>query len=97
MQYLLHKGVAAVVGPMTSTGVKFTQPYCAGVHMPQISPLATDPLFAFSPSNFPYLLRLTASDIIQYRALADLIQNYKWSQMALLTSRDDYGKARDLS
>ena len=91
VQYLLKQGVVAVVGPMTSTGVKFTQPYCAGFNIPQIAPVATDPTFSFTPANFPFLVRLSPSDSIQCRALAGLISHYNWTQFALLTSKDDYG------
>ena len=87
----MQKGVVAIVGPMTSTGVKFTQPYCAGFHIPQLAPVATDPTFSFTPANFPYLVRLSPSDTIQCQALAGLITHYNWTQFALLTSKDDYG------
>ena len=76
---------------MTSTGVKFTQPYCAGFNIPQIAPVATDPTFSFTPANFPCLVRLSPSDKIQCQALAGLISHYNWTQIALLTSKDDYG------
>ena len=91
VQYLIKKGVVAIVGPMTSTGVKFTQPYCAGFHIPQLAPVATDPTFSFTPANFPFLVRLSPSDTIQCQALAGLISYYNWSQISLLTSKDDYG------
>lgn len=91
VQYLMQRGVVAIVGPMTSTGVKFTQPYCAGFHIPQLAPVATDPTFSFTPANFPYLARLSPSDTIQCQALAGLISLYNWTQFALLTSKDDYG------
>lgn len=76
---------------MTSTGVKFTQPYCAGFNIPQLAPVATDPTFSFTPANFPFLVRLSPSDKIQCQALAGLISHYNWTQIALLTSKDDYG------
>jgi hypothetical protein len=75
-----------------SAAVKYTQPYCAGFHVPQLAPVATDPTFAFSPANFPYLVRLSSSDSLQCQALAGLIDSYNWTHLALLTSKDDYGK-----
>lgn len=81
---------------MTSTGVKFTQPYCAGFNIPQIAPVATDPTFSFTPANFPFLARLSPSDSIQCRALAGLISHYNWTQFALLTSKDDYGLCNEI-
>lgn len=97
VQYLMQRGVVAIVGPMTSTGVKFTQPYCAGFHIPQLAPVATDPTFSFTSANFPYLVRLSPSDTIQCQALAGLISHYNWTQFALLTSKDDYGLCSFLS
>lgn len=91
VQYLIKHGVVSIVGPMTSTGVKFTQPYCAGFNIPQLAPVATDPTFSFTPANFPFLARLSPSDKIQCQALAGLISQYNWTQFALLTSKDDYG------
>ena len=83
--------MVAVVGPMMSTGVKFTQPYCAGFNIPQLAPVATDPTFSFTPANFPFLVRLSPSDNMQCQALGGLISHYNWTQIALLTSKDDYG------
>lgn len=90
-QYLIDQGVVAIIGPMTSSGVKYTQPYFSGFHIPQFAPVATDPTFSFTPVNFPYLVRMSPSDTVQCQALAGIIEHYNWSQFALLVSKDDYG------
>ena len=81
----------AIIGPMMSSDVKYTQPYFSGFHIPQFAPVATDPTFSFTPANFPYLVRMSPSDTIQSQALAGIIEQYNWSQFALLVSKDDYG------
>ena len=81
----------AIIGPMTSSAVKYTQPYFSGFHIPQFAPVATDPTFSFTPVNFPYLVRMSPSDTVQCQALAGIIEHYNWSQFALLVSKDDYG------
>ena len=42
---LLREGVATIIGPMSSTSVKTSHPMCNGLHVPMISPSATDPAF----------------------------------------------------
>ena len=91
-QYLGHLGVVAIVGPFMSSDVKYTQPYFSGLHIPQFAPVATDPTFSSIPANFPYLVRMSPSDIVQCKALAGLIEYFNWTQFALLVSKDDYGK-----
>lgn len=90
-QYLIQQGVVAIVGPMRSSDVKYTQPYFSGFHIPQFAPVATDPTFTSTPANFPYLVRMSPSDTIQCQALAGIMKHYNWSQFALLVSKDDYG------
>lgn len=90
-QYLIDQSVVAIIGPMASSGVKYTQPYFSGFHIPQFAPVATDPTFSFTPVNFPYLMRMSPSDTVQCQALAGIIEYYNWSQFALLVSKDDYG------
>lgn len=75
-----------------SSDVKYTQPYFSGFHIPQFAPVATDPTFSSIPANFPYLVRMSPSDIVQCKALAGLIEYFNWTQFALLVSKDDYGK-----
>lgn len=81
----------AIIGPLMSSDVKYTQPYLSGFHIPQFAPVATDPTFSFTPANFPYLVRISPSDTVQCQALAGIIKHYNWSQFALLMSKDDYG------
>ncbi|XP_066270647.1 glutamate receptor 2-like isoform X4 [Branchiostoma lanceolatum] len=85
-----RSGVVAIVGPGTSSGVKFSNAVCSGLHIPHIAPTATDPTLA-NREFFPYLLRMSAPDSVQSRALVDLVTHFGWTHMAILTSSDDYG------
>ncbi|XP_078578483.1 glutamate receptor 2-like isoform X1 [Branchiostoma floridae x Branchiostoma japonicum] len=85
-----RSGVVAIIGPGTSSGVKFSNAVCSGLHIPHIAPIATDPTLA-NPEFFPYLLRMSAPDSVQSRALVDLVTYFGWTHMAILTSSDDYG------
>lgn len=87
----IHNGVAAIVGPITSSSVKASHPLCSGFHVPQIAPYATDPSFDFSADSFNYLVRMSPSDAIENLALADFASHFNWTRMAVLTSRSDYG------
>lgn len=87
----IHSGVVAIIGPSTSSSVKASHPLCSGFRIPQIAPYATDPSFDFSPLSYRYLVRMSASDVTENRALADIISHFNWTRMALLTSRSDYG------
>ncbi|XP_022802483.1 glutamate receptor ionotropic, kainate 2-like [Stylophora pistillata] len=87
----IQSGAVAIVGPITSSTVKVTQPLCAGFHIPQLAPYATDPTFDFSPNSYGYLLRMSSSDAIENRAMVDFVSHFKWTNLALLTSRNDFG------
>lgn len=87
----IQSGVVAIIGPTTSSSVKATHPLCSGFHIPQIAPYATDPSFDFSPDSYRYLVRMSASDAVENRAIADFISHFNWTRMAVLTSRSDYG------
>ncbi|XP_078603373.1 glutamate receptor ionotropic, kainate 2-like [Branchiostoma floridae x Branchiostoma japonicum] len=85
-----EKGVATFVGPGSSSSVKTTQLVSAGLAIPQIAPIATDPMLDNS-EKYPYLLRMSAPDTVQSRVLVDLVNEFGWQQMSILVSRDDYG------
>ena len=87
----IYHGAIALVGPLTSDSVKAAQIICSGFRIPQIAPYATEASFSFSPSTYPFLVRMSASDTLENRVLADLVTYFNWSRMAIITSRSDYG------
>ncbi|XP_070561125.1 glutamate receptor ionotropic, kainate 2-like isoform X2 [Ptychodera flava] len=89
--HLISKGVAAIVGPTTSTDVKAVYPVADGLHIPHFAPFATDPTLSQNPNRYTYLFKMSAPDSIQSQALIDIISHFHWSRMAILTSMTDYG------
>lgn len=87
----IYKGVAAIIGPMTSSMVKITYPLCEGFGVPQIAPYATDPSFEFSSHFYTYLLRMSSSDSIENQVIGDFISHFNWTRLALISSRSEYG------
>ena len=87
----IQSGAVAIVGPITSSSVKVTHPLCAGFHIPQIAPYATDPTFDFSPDTYSYLVRMSSSDATENRAMADFVSHFNWTRIAVLTSRSGFG------
>ncbi|XP_074661552.1 glutamate receptor ionotropic, kainate 2-like [Tubulanus polymorphus] len=86
----IESGIFAIVGPLSSTPTKAVHPIAQHFHIPQIAPVATNPLLS-QLNNFPYLVRLLPSDILQSMALVDLVKYFGWKKMAIITSNSDYG------
>ena len=53
---MMEQNVVVVIGPSPSSDVRAVHPVCAGLHIPQIAPLATDPNLI--PLDHPYLIRV---------------------------------------
>ena len=87
---LISEGVVAIIGPKTSAAVKAIYPVCSKFNIPLISASATDPSLVYKTTE--YLLRLSPPDTKMSYALVDLIKEYKWNRMGILTSDTDYGK-----
>ncbi|XP_067054539.1 glutamate receptor 2-like isoform X1 [Acropora muricata] len=86
---LISEGVVAIIGPKTSAAVKAIYPVCSKFNIPLISASATDPSLVYK--NTEYLLRMSPPDTKMSDALVDLIKEYKWNRMGILTSDTDYG------
>ena len=82
--------MVAIIGPKTSAAVKAIYPVCSKFNIPLISASATDPSLVYK--NNEYLLRMSPPDTKMSDALVDLIEEYKWNRMGILTSDTDYGK-----
>ncbi|ELU10746.1 hypothetical protein CAPTEDRAFT_92710, partial [Capitella teleta] len=85
--------ISAIIGPMSSGAVKATHPLLLSMHMPQITPSATDPMLA-NPSTYGYLIRMAPPDSEQSEALVDFMKYFRWDTLAILTDNTDYGKYR---
>ncbi|CAH1273760.1 GRIK3 [Branchiostoma lanceolatum] len=85
-----RSGVHAIIGPVGSSAVKAVSLVSGAVQIPQIAPVATDPMLV-NQQTYPFLVRLSATDTVQSRVIADVIDHFGWQQMSILTSSDDYG------
>lgn len=53
--------MTAIVGPVGSSAVKNSHPLCAGVHIPHLTPGATDSRLSFTSADYKYLIKVRAS------------------------------------
>ncbi|XP_030642274.1 G-protein coupled receptor family C group 6 member A-like [Chanos chanos] len=58
---------------------------------PQISYAATSQILS-RKEKFPSFLRTTPSDLIQARAITELVKSMNWTAVGIFGSEDDYGK-----
>ncbi|XP_071946218.1 glutamate receptor ionotropic, kainate 1-like [Antedon mediterranea] len=89
--YQLTKGIHAFIGPVSSSSVKAVYPIADRLHVPIIAPFATDPTLSLDNKTFPYLMKMSASDSVQGKVLAALVDHFQWTRLAIVTSLSDYG------
>ncbi len=63
-----------MIGPRTSTSVHVTNTVFAGLHIPQLAPVATDPTLV--PYEYPFLARVSSMFYVPC-LLSNLIIDYK--------------------
>ena len=54
---MMEQNIVILIGPRSSSDVRAIHPICAGLHIPQIAPLATDP--TINAVDNPYLVRVS--------------------------------------
>ncbi|XP_033097831.1 glutamate receptor 2-like [Anneissia japonica] len=89
--YQLSQGIYAFIGPISSSSVKAVYPIADRLHIPIIAPFATDPTLSLDNKTFPYLIKMSASDSVQGKVLAALVDHFQWTRLAIVTSLSDYG------
>ncbi|RDD36948.1 Extracellular calcium-sensing receptor [Trichoplax sp. H2] len=82
--------VSCVIGAASSSRSQAVANILGSYHIPQISYASTSTIFN-DKNIYPYFLRTVPSDLLQARALADIIKFYKWSYIAVVASSDTYG------
>lgn len=60
-------------------------------NIPQMSYASTSALLS-DKKNYPHLFRTCASDVFQGKALAKLVERYKWTQLSTVTTLDLYSE-----
>ena len=81
--------MVAIIGPQTSQEAEFVAQMCVAAQVPMLSFSATDPLL--SQQRFPYFIRLPHSDAVQMKAIAAVVERYKWRQVGIIYADNDFG------
>ncbi|KAF7823134.1 glutamate receptor 3.7 [Senna tora] len=86
----LEQGVAAIIGPQSSSIAHVISQIANGLQVPLVSYAATDP--TLTALQFPYFFRAVSSDSEQMAAMSDLIEFYGWKEVIAVFLDDDYGR-----
>ncbi|GLJ41449.1 hypothetical protein SUGI_0857900 [Cryptomeria japonica] len=86
---LLREECVSIVGPQTSVVAEFVAYLSVAARVPIVTFAATNP--SLSMHQYPYFIRMAPSDSMHMRAIAKLIQNYRWRDVALVYVDDDLG------
>ncbi|XP_057833459.1 glutamate receptor 3.5-like isoform X2 [Cryptomeria japonica] len=84
---LIRKGCVSIVGPQTSVVAEFVGYLGVAAHVPVVTFGATNP--SLSMHRYPYFIRTVPNDKMQMRAIAKLVDLYRWRDVALVY--DDMG------
>ena len=85
-----RKPISALVGPDESNTAVVIAGLLQALNVSAISPTATSP--ALSANTYQYLYRAPPSDSFKGKAMADLIEHFKWSYVAAIGQDDSYGR-----
>ena len=88
IEALYAAGCEVVVGPLSSGEVSAIKTYCDDNKIVSISPSSTSPLIAL-PND--YIFRMCPTDIPQAKALAQLLGELGYTDVAIIGRNDDYG------
>ncbi|XP_042492511.1 glutamate receptor 2.7-like isoform X2 [Macadamia integrifolia] len=81
--------VQAIIGPETSSQAAFMIDLGDKAQVPIISFSATNP--SLSPAQTPYFVRASLSDSSQVKAIASIVQAFRWKEAVLIYEDSDYG------
>ncbi len=88
IEALSAAGCKVVVGPLSSGEVSAIKSYCDDNKIVSISPSSTSPKIAL-PDD--YIFRMCPTDIPQAKALAQLLGELGYTDVAIIGRNDDYG------
>lgn len=86
----LENDTVAIIGPQFSATAHVISHIADELKVPLLSFAATDP--TLSPTQFPFLVRTTRSDLFQMTAVADLVDYYEWRDVIAIYVNDDFGR-----
>ena len=87
---LRRKSMTALIGPDDSSTAVVIAGLLQVLNISAISPTATSP--ELSTNTYQYLYRTAPSDAFKGKAMADLIEYFKWSYVAAVGQDDTYGR-----
>ncbi|KAL5717741.1 hypothetical protein ACHQM5_010710 [Ranunculus cassubicifolius] len=88
MDLIQNSQVQAIIGPQKSEQTEFIVDLGDKVKIPIISFSATIPSIY---SRSPYFIRTTPDDHTQVRAIASIVQSFRWRNVILIHEDTDYG------
>ncbi|KAI5319902.1 hypothetical protein L3X38_039610 [Prunus dulcis] len=86
----MENDTVAIIGPQFSATAHVISHIVDELKVPLLSFAATDP--TLSPTQFPFLVRTTRSDLFQMTAVADLVDYYEWRDVIAIYVNDDFGR-----
>ncbi|XP_034226272.1 glutamate receptor 3.6-like [Prunus dulcis] len=86
----MENDTVAIIGPQFSATAHVISHIADELKVPLLSFAATDP--TLSPTQFPFLVRTTRSDLFQMTAVADLVDYYEWRDVIAIYVNDDFGR-----
>ena len=85
-----RKSITALIGPDDSSTAVFIAGLLQALNVSAISPTATST--ELSSHTYKYLYRTAPSDFFKAKAMADIIEHFKWSYVAAIGQDDSYGR-----
>lgn len=77
---------------METSAVIATHPLCSRASVPQIAPLTSLEIISEGDSGLNYLLRMSPTEKLKAKAIAEIIKRYKWETMAVLGYQNKEGE-----
>lgn len=93
---LLNSNISILIGPMETSAVVVTHPLCSRAGVPQIAPLTSLGRIPVGNTDSNYLVRMSPTEKLKAKVLAEIIKNYKWETMAVVGYQEDQGKVCNL-
>ena len=93
---LLKSNISILIGPMETSAVVATHPLCSRAGVPQIAPLTSLERIPVGNNGSNYLVRMSPTEKLKAKVLADLVKKYNWETMAVVGYQDDQGKVCNL-
>ena len=83
--------VFGIVGPFHSSGSLIVGRYLQLIHMPFVSPTATNDGLS-DPEKYKYFFRVVPPDKYQAKAMIELVTHFNWSYISTVNSEGVYGR-----